>query len=164
MGEGRMMQIGELAKRTGTNLRTLRYYEEVGLITASRTRGGFRLYSESEAKKLEVIRALRSLGVPICEIKSLFQFKATDGPAHGIAPQIIEVLGRRIRDLDLRIAEFQKAKAMFQQTLDILGVCATCNLHPSPDVCYQCRNLTTRQSIPPTMEALMLLGDTGGER
>ncbi len=57
------MQIGEVAARTGLSLRSLRHWEEVGLLRPSgRTEGGFRLYTEADVEKILVIRRMKPLG------------------------------------------------------------------------------------------------------
>jgi MerR family copper efflux transcriptional regulator len=57
------MQIGEVAARTGLSLRSLRHWEEVGLLRPSgRTDGGFRLYAEVDVEKILVIRRMKPLG------------------------------------------------------------------------------------------------------
>jgi MerR family transcriptional regulator, copper efflux regulator len=57
------MQIGEVAARTGLSLRSLRHWEEVGLLRPSgRTEGGFRLYAEVDVEKILVIRRMKPLG------------------------------------------------------------------------------------------------------
>lgn len=59
----RAMQIGEMAQRTDLSLRTLRHYDEVGLLRPSgRSDGGFRLYTEEDLDKLLVIRRMKPLG------------------------------------------------------------------------------------------------------
>ncbi|MBT8225243.1 MAG: MerR family transcriptional regulator [Dactylosporangium sp.] len=56
------MQIGEVAERTGLSLRTIRYYEEVGLVVpATRSQGGFRLYVEADVDRLRVIKRMKPL-------------------------------------------------------------------------------------------------------
>lgn len=58
-----MMQIGEVAARTELSLRSLRHWEEVGLLGPSgRTEGGFRLYTEADLEKILVIRRMKPLG------------------------------------------------------------------------------------------------------
>jgi len=65
-------QIGEVAKRVGLSLRTVRYYEEEGLVRpAQRTEGGFRLYSEGEIARLELIKQMKPLGFTVQEMKQL---------------------------------------------------------------------------------------------
>ena len=58
------MQIGEVAARTELSLRSLRHWEEVGLLQPSgRTDGGFRLYTEADVDKILVIRRMKPLGI-----------------------------------------------------------------------------------------------------
>ena len=72
MGEGPVMQIGEVATRTELSLRSLRHWEEVGLLTPSgRTDGGFRLYTESDVDKILVIRRMKPLGFSLDEMKAV---------------------------------------------------------------------------------------------
>jgi MerR family copper efflux transcriptional regulator len=71
--EGRWtMQIGELAERAGLSLRTIRHYDDVGLLHPSaRTDGGFRIYSEKDYERLILIRQARALGFSLDEIADL---------------------------------------------------------------------------------------------
>jgi len=65
-------QIGEVAERTGLSLRTIRYYEEVGLVTpATRSHGGFRLYSEVDVARLELIKRMKPLDFSLEEMREL---------------------------------------------------------------------------------------------
>ncbi|MEU8223722.1 MerR family transcriptional regulator [Kribbella sp. NPDC048915] len=66
---GEHMQIGEVAERTRLSLRTIRHYEEVGLVPPSaRSKGGFRLYSESDVQRLLLIRRMKPLGFTLEEM------------------------------------------------------------------------------------------------
>ena len=72
------MQIGEVAEQTGLSLRTIRYYEEVGLVTPSaRSAGGFRLYSETDVARLRLIRRMKPLEFALEEMKDALE--ALDG-------------------------------------------------------------------------------------
>lgn len=65
------MHIGEVAARTELSLRSLRHWEEVGLLIPSgRTEGGFRLYAEGDVEKIMVIRRMKPLGFTLDEMKS----------------------------------------------------------------------------------------------
>jgi DNA-binding transcriptional MerR regulator len=67
-----MMQIGELADRAEMSLRTIRHYDEVGLLTPSgRSEGGFRLYTEADFSRLMVIRRMKPLGFSLDEMAEL---------------------------------------------------------------------------------------------
>lgn len=66
------MHIGEVAERTSLSLRTIRHYDEVGLLPASsRTEGGFRVYTEADVDRLMVIRRMKPLGFTLEEMKDL---------------------------------------------------------------------------------------------
>jgi len=65
-------QIGEIARLTHLSLRTLRYWEEVGLIRPTgRTAGGFRLYSDAELVRVQLIRAMKPADLTIEELREL---------------------------------------------------------------------------------------------
>ena len=67
-----LAHIGEVAERTGLSHRTIRYYEEMGLVVPSaRTEGGFRLYSEADVERLQLITPMKPLGFSIDEIREL---------------------------------------------------------------------------------------------
>lgn len=68
------MHIGAVAERTGLSLRTLRHYDEVGLLRPSgRTDGGFRLYTESDVERLLLIRRMKPLGFALEEMSDLLR-------------------------------------------------------------------------------------------
>ncbi|WP_072815716.1 MerR family transcriptional regulator [Rhodococcus zopfii] len=71
---GEHMQIGEVAQRTELSIRTVRHYDDVGLVTPSaRSAGGFRLYTETDVQRLLVIRRMKPLGFTLAEMKELLE-------------------------------------------------------------------------------------------
>jgi DNA-binding transcriptional MerR regulator len=72
------MQIGDVAERVGLSLRTVRYYEEVGVLTPpTRTSGGFRLYGEDHIAQLLTIKQMKPLDFSIEEMRELLEARAT---------------------------------------------------------------------------------------
>ncbi|MGB7239726.1 MAG: MerR family transcriptional regulator [Rhodococcus sp. (in: high G+C Gram-positive bacteria)] len=68
------MQIGEVAQRTELSIRTVRHYDDVGLVTPSaRSVGGFRLYTETDIERLLVIRRMKPLDFTLAEMKKLLE-------------------------------------------------------------------------------------------
>jgi DNA-binding transcriptional MerR regulator len=66
------MQIGEVAERIGLSLRTIRYYEEVGLaVPSARSEGGFRLYVEDDVERLPVVMQIKPLRFSLEEMREL---------------------------------------------------------------------------------------------
>ncbi|SEQ34099.1 DNA-binding transcriptional regulator, MerR family [Streptomyces radiopugnans] len=84
MADEQRMQIGEVADRTGLSLRTIRHYEEVGLVVPSaRTKGGFRLYTAADVDRLMVIRRMKPLDFSLEEMRDLLSITdrlASDRP------------------------------------------------------------------------------------
>ena len=80
-----VMHIGEVAARTELSLRSLRHWEEVGLLQPSgRTDGGFRLYTEADVEKVLVIRRMKPLGFSLDQMKAVMRdIEALDDPATG---------------------------------------------------------------------------------
>jgi hypothetical protein len=81
---GELSQIGQVAERTGLSLGTIRFYEENGLVVpTARTEGGFRLYSEDDVARLEVIKRMKPLGFTLEEMQELFRSCTTSTRAPG---------------------------------------------------------------------------------
>ncbi len=81
-----VMHIGEVASRTELSLRSLRHWEEVGLLVPSgRTDGGFRLYTEADVERILVIRRMKPLGFTLDEMKAVMadieSLRSPDAPA-----------------------------------------------------------------------------------
>ena len=71
-----MYQIGEVAERVNLSLRTVRYYEEAGLLMpVGRTVGGFRLYAEDAIDRLLLIKKMKPLGFTLEEMRSLLALR-----------------------------------------------------------------------------------------
>ncbi len=74
MAEAGMMHIGELAERTELSLRTIRHYDEIGLLVPSgRSEGGFRLYTETDYDRLMLIRRMKPLGYSLDQMGDLLR-------------------------------------------------------------------------------------------
>ena len=111
-----LMQIGELAERTGLSLRTLRHYDEVGLLRASiRSEGGFRLYSADDLSRLLLIRRMKPLGFSLEEMSELLAvIDALDSEDDTGGDQ------QRVRvDLERFIADTAARRAKLQEQLDM---------------------------------------------
>ena len=100
------MQIGEVAARTELSLRTIRHYEETGLVVPSaRSQGGFRLYTEADVARLMVIRRMKPLGFTLEQMRDLLD--ATDRLDAGTALDAGErdALEERVRTYERTASE-----------------------------------------------------------
>jgi|SRR5690554_5051194 len=98
------MKIGELAKRSGCSIQTIRYYEKEGLISApARTGGNFRLYDIAALEKLSFIKNCRALDLTLSEIKHLIALQhSPDTPCEAVNAMIdahLHIVQTRITDL-----------------------------------------------------------------
>jgi len=90
---GSTMHIGELAERTGLSLRTIRHYDEVGLLPATaRTDGGFRIYSEDDFERLMVIKQMKPLGFSLEEMAEILDILSRPAGANEEAQARLAVL------------------------------------------------------------------------
>ena len=112
------MHIGELAERTGLSLRTLRHYDEIGLVSASgRTEGGFRIYTHDDYERLMLIRRMKPLGFSLEEMAALLT-ALSGGDAD--AETARDALGRFTREGQDRRAALATQLAMADEFLELL--------------------------------------------
>lgn len=153
---GQLMRIGDLARKAGTTMRTIRYYEQLGLIApATRTRGGFRLYEEGELRRLRLIKILQMVETRLAQVKALFDWRQRGKAASDIAANISQLLEGQLQEVEQRIAQFQVTQASLRETIEILRSCSRCSLEPGPEVCSRCPAITSRTSIPLHMRAVI---------
>lgn len=127
------LQIGEAASRAGLTQRTLRYYEELGLLNpASRMEGGFRLYSAEDIERIEYIKNLRDvLGFTLAEIKDMLesedartQLKSALHQAesmdqrHARLIRLREVAARQMRIVNEKRQRLKEMRAGIQTRID----------------------------------------------
>ena len=87
-----MMQIGDLAAKAGTTTRTIRYYEELGIVEpVERSEGGFRLYSEVHLRRLRVVQGLKTLGFDLERIRELFSLHSSADTGGDLSRAMIQV-------------------------------------------------------------------------
>ena len=109
-----VMHIGELAEKTGLSLRTIRHYDEVGLLKPTgRTDGGFRLYTQGDFSRLMLIRRMKPLGFPLEEMTDLL--RVIDTLSHSDSDTTVDPDVRR--ELDNFIIEAVKRRAKLQEQL-----------------------------------------------
>ena len=131
-------RIGEIAKLSGLSLRTIRYYEEEGLIKASRTDGGQRWYRDEDLVYLRRIIELKGLGFSLSEIRRIFQMKDEDASGNKRREALlaeyrkkldedrerIRKLQAHIDELEWHVHQLEKAEGGFTECPGAL--CASC--------------------------------------
>jgi DNA-binding transcriptional MerR regulator len=121
------MRIGELARRTGVSERSLRYYEEQRLLTAERTPGGHRDYTEGAVDRVIRIQELYAAGLCSSKIAQLLPCMrdADGGPsATADARLVTELLAERDR-IDRMIGDLQRSRETLGEVIDAAAASST---------------------------------------
>lgn len=103
------MRIGEAAEEVGINPKTIRYYEDIGLLPVpERTPSGYREYGTADVDRLVFVKTAQRLGFTLAEVAEILAFRE-----RGQRPctYVLSVLERQVSDLDRRISELQDLRA-----------------------------------------------------
>lgn len=122
------MKIGEVAQAVGVNPKTIRYYEDIGVLPGpGRTPSGYRDYAAQDVDRLVFVKTARRLGFTVAEVREILAFRE-----RGQRPcaYVLEVLDRQVGDLDRRIAELKELRA------DLVALKAQADRFPREDACY----------------------------
>jgi DNA-binding transcriptional MerR regulator len=107
--------IGELAQKTGSSPKTIRFYEREGLIVPAR-HGRFRIYSRRDKRRLQAILDMRRMGLPIAQIRLVLNKSAeTDDPM--LTPHFANLLSKHLQDLT---AKQQEVERQIEETANAL--------------------------------------------
>jgi len=101
-----MWAIAEVCERTGLSPRTIRYYEEIGLLPGvRRSEGGRRVYGPDELERLGFITRLKALGLSLSEVGDLNAVYAIGGSTEDMLARLQDLLAAHLADVDRRVAE-----------------------------------------------------------
>jgi len=103
-----VVRIGELAERTGTTTKTIRYYESIDLLPPPpRTPAGYRDYGETAVERLRFVREAQSSGLTLTEILSILELKGAGATS---CEHTYALLRQHLADLDEQIDRLQRAR------------------------------------------------------
>mgnify|MGYP001198507947 FL=1 len=98
--------IGELAKNLEMSQRTIRYYEEIGLLNSiKRIEGGRRIYTDIDLRRLKLIKRLKIMGMTLSEMQELEAMWTYEKSNDKVLKRLLELLGNHLKRLDDRIAD-----------------------------------------------------------
>ena len=99
-------RIGEIAQRLGMTERTIRYYEELGLLdSVKRVDGGRRVYTDDDVRRLKFIQKLKVLGLSLQEMHELGGLYRRHGSNRHVLPRLIELLDAHLATTEERLPE-----------------------------------------------------------
>lgn len=102
--------IGELARLTGFNAKAIRYYEQIGVLPISRRgENGYRLYSQADLNRLNLLRRLRLLGISLADAKKLLA-ATLDAPCYKVQHELLDLVNARLTAIDQEIAELHQLR------------------------------------------------------
>jgi DNA-binding transcriptional MerR regulator len=133
------LTTGDMARLSKTTLRTVRFYEQEGLIASMAREGGcHRKFDRSELRKLQMISDLREAGLSIQDIKMLLGLKRRCDTPQVAACQMSEVLARCITELQQRIETLARLRNELSSTIATIQRCRGCREPDFPARCSDC--------------------------
>lgn len=152
--EERPLTTGDLARECETTVRTVRFYEEAGVLCPDkRSQGGHRLFGEADLEKLKLIMDLREAGLSLNDIRRLFDLKREHATAEHASAAMAEVLEAQIVDMQRKIAVLRRLREELAATVAIIGECQGCESKTFPSACGDC-DVMGRGDLPRAMRIL----------
>ena len=144
-----MMHIGRLAQQAGTTTRTVRYYEEMGLIKPEgRSPGGFRCYSDQQLDRLRMIMSLKGMEFDLDQIKTILDKQSNNDTGGKLASAILSDLNSRLDEVDRQLEHYQQLKDKLVQNIQSLCNCLPCDLRLEDRLCVNCVVLRENAEAP----------------
>ncbi len=145
-----LLTTGDMARLSDNTLRTVRFYEESGLLMpVQRTDGGHRLFPRRELGKLQLISDLRAAGFSLEEIKEIIEVKHSARTGADASRGIIDRLDSQIHTMKKRIALLERLLGELDTTRELLAECQACTDDKRfPDACRQCEVMSDADRIP----------------
>lgn len=105
------ISIGELAKKLEMSQRTIRYYEEIGLLNSiRRIEGGRRVYTDADLRRLKLIKRLKMMGLTLSDMQELEAMWTIEKSNEKVLNRLLELLSNHLRMLEERIADLDILK------------------------------------------------------
>jgi len=133
-----VLKIGELAKELGTTPRTIRLYEQLGLIAPDRTEGGTRLYARKDVKRMAIALRLGRVGIDLEFVQRLARTREQCGSGKEAAAAmqpLLEGLRRRVRSL---LEDLEELERDLERADMLIRQCGDCPNRPNRTDCPHC--------------------------
>lgn len=134
------MRIGELSDRSGRTIRTLHFYEELGLLApAARTKGGFRLYDSRALLRIHWISRLQELGFSLPEIKDFLVEVQENASAPGMMADLRAFYTSKLEETRATLARLRALETELESSILYLDTCRTCAPRTGKTACRACQ-------------------------
>ncbi len=131
-------KIGEAAERLNTTPRTLRFYEEQGMLTPFRSAKGTRLYSDDDIARLEIIQHLVRLDVPLRTVRELAVARPDSHSGDEASHKVFELLNALRADVENKKRECEDAQQQISAAMQLVEQCFGCRKKPTFQDCKGC--------------------------
>jgi MerR family transcriptional regulator, Zn(II)-responsive regulator of zntA len=132
------LKIGAVARELGTTVRTLRYYEQQGLLEPPRTAGGTRLYSPWHVARFRAALMLIGLGIPLQDVVALTRARPGSPSGSVSSRKVLKELQRLRTAAADRKARLERLLQDIQRAGDLVATCLDCTLEPTNTTCPDC--------------------------
>jgi len=151
---GDLLTTGDMARLSQSTLRTVRFYEQEGLIEPERRSAcGHRLFSGRELLKLQLALDLREAGLSLQNIKDLFCLKSDCACPEEASQRMSHVLTEQIDTMQQKIAKLRKLREELTAMVSVLTECQSCDEGNFPLACGSCDVLSSPQ-LPRALQVL----------
>lgn len=111
---GQAMPIGELSRRTGCNIETIRYYERIGLMPVPPRRGRYRSYGTEDVGRLGFVRRARELGFTLGEVRALLGLAVSEQAS---CAEVRVLAASHLKDVRARIADLKRMERVLADSV-----------------------------------------------
>ena len=152
------LKIGEVARLVGVPAKTLRYYEDIGLLSpARRTASGYRIYGWRELEQIEFVRRAKLMGLSLEEIRKLVEI-AEEGISSGVLRHLDELLEQKLEETERRLEElrgFRQSLLEYRERAAVAEEQGTCRCaqRGEGEFCG-CVTATTEGVAPPDLQVI----------
>lgn len=157
---------GEMARLSNNTLRTVRFYEEAGILQPlGRTVGGHRVFDRAQLDRLRFVSDMREAGMSLEQIRNLLELKHQARSGDDAAAKAISTLRERIDELRTKIEALGRLHDDLERTVDAAASCLACeNGTLFPNQCSGCGRLLARRPISRGMRVLWGIDEGGSSQ
>jgi len=150
-----LYQIGDVANKSHSTIRTIRYYEEIGLISpCKRSKGGFRLYDKFAIQRAILVHHLRLLGFPLKRISYLISLRNRKKPGRETSPVVLDEFEKFLKEIQEHLRQYKELEREITATIKIVKECLNCPLETNRMNCNQC-SVVYMKKVPLPLQAIL---------
>jgi MerR family Zn(II)-responsive transcriptional regulator of zntA len=162
---GELFTTGDMARLTDSTLRTVRFYEEAGILRpARRTEGGHRLFAREELERLRLVSDMREAGLSLDDIRSLLELKSSARSGGDAARGATAALKDVVVAMRTKMTVLARLSEDLERTVHHAEACRGCEETDGfPRRCNECHRLLAKGPVPRGLRVLWGLSETVAE-